>query len=66
MQTWPDDSLLTVQSLAPLMISQSDNTVTDHLIHLVRREAIEAIAPCHRPFLSTREAREALKRAYSI
>lgn len=56
LQTWPDNSFLTVQSLAALMISQSDNTATDHLMHLVGREAIEAITPCNRPFLSTREA----------
>lgn len=56
LQTWSDSSLLTVQSLAALMISQSDNTATDHLIHLVGREAIEAITPRNRPFLTTREA----------
>lgn len=56
LQTWPDASLLTVQSLAALMISQSDNTATDHLMHLVGREAIEAVTLRNRPFLSTREA----------
>jgi beta-lactamase class A len=55
LQTWPDGSWLTVQSLAALMISQSDNTATDHLIQLVGRENIEAIAPRNRPFLMTRE-----------
>ena len=39
------------------MISQSDNTATDVLIHLVGRGAVEAIAPPrNRPFLTTREA----------
>lgn len=56
LQNWPDGSVLTVQTLAALMISQSDNTATDHLIHLVGREAIEAITPRNRPFLTTREA----------
>ena len=55
LQTWPDGSLLTLESLAALMISQSDNTATDHLVHSVGREAVEAIAPRNRPFLTTRE-----------
>ncbi|NDJ19544.1 serine hydrolase [Myxacorys almedinensis A] len=53
---WAEGSLLTVQSLAALMISQSDNTATDHLIHFVGREAIEQLTPRNRPFLTTREA----------
>lgn len=56
LQNWPDGSLLTVQTLATLMISQSDNTATDSLIHLVKREQIEAITPRNRPFLTTHEA----------
>ena len=56
LHTWAEGSLLTVESLAALMISQSDNTATDHLIHLVGREAIEQISPRNRPFLMTREA----------
>jgi beta-lactamase class A len=55
LQTWFDGALLTVQSLATLMISQSDNTATDALIHLVGREAIEALTPRNSPFLTTRE-----------
>jgi beta-lactamase class A len=55
LQSWADGSLLTVQSLAALMISQSDNTATDHLIHLVRRAAIEPLTPRNQPFLTTRE-----------
>ncbi|MGI0494003.1 serine hydrolase [Alkalinema pantanalense CENA528] len=55
LQTWPDGTGLTVESLAALMISQSDNTATDHLIHHVGREKIEAIAPRNQPFLMTRE-----------
>src|SRR5579883_738794 len=56
LQGWPDGTPLTVESLASLMISISDNTATDRLIHLVGREPIEAIAPRNRPFLTTREA----------
>ncbi|MBW4623507.1 MAG: serine hydrolase [Cyanosarcina radialis HA8281-LM2] len=55
LQTWPDGSLLTVQTLASLMISQSDNTATDTLLYLVGRENVEAIASRNRPFLTTRE-----------
>jgi beta-lactamase class A len=55
LQTWPDGSVLTVQSLAAMMIAESDNTATDHLIQLVGRETIEAIAPRNKPFLMTRE-----------
>ncbi len=47
---------------ANLMISISDNTATDHLLHLVGREKVEAyMTPLHttpglnKPFLSTRE-----------
>lgn len=56
LQTWPAGSSLTLQSLATLMISQSDNTATDHLLHIVGREAIEALSERNRPFLTTREA----------
>lgn len=38
------------------MISISDNTATDALIHLLGRERVEAHAPGNRPFLTTREA----------
>jgi beta-lactamase class A len=55
LQTWFDGALLTVQSLATLMISQSDNTATDTLIHLVGREAIEKYSSRNSPLLTTRE-----------
>jgi beta-lactamase class A len=55
LQNWPDGSRLTVETLASLMISQSDNTATDSLIHLVGREAIEVVTPRNRPFLTTRQ-----------
>lgn len=57
LQDWPDGSPLSVHTLASLMISRSDNTATDVLIHLVGRGAVEALAPPrNRPFLTTREA----------
>lgn len=55
LHTWPEGSYLTVQSLAAMMISESDNTATDHLIQLIGRENIEAISPNNKPFLMTRE-----------
>jgi hypothetical protein len=56
LQTWPAGSPITLETLATLMISQSDNTATDHLLSLVGRENVEAISDRNRPFLSTREA----------
>jgi beta-lactamase class A len=55
LQTWPDGTALTAQTLAAMMISESDNTATDHLIQLVGRENIEATTPQNQPFLMTRE-----------
>lgn len=56
LQAWPDESPLTIATLANLMISVSDNTATDALIHLAGREAVEALSPRNTPFLTTREA----------
>jgi len=56
LQTWPAGSALTLESLATLMISQSDNTATDHLLNIVGRDRIEALSERNRPFLTTREA----------
>ncbi|MEL6492910.1 MAG: serine hydrolase [Cyanobacteria bacterium J06621_3] len=56
LQDWPVDTSITLESLATLMISQSDNTATDHLLHIVGREAVEALSERNRPFLTTREA----------
>ncbi len=56
LQTWPDNSFLTIQTLAALMISQSDNTTTDSLIYLIGIPNIEAITPRNQPFLTTRQA----------
>ncbi|MEO1429631.1 MAG: serine hydrolase [Cyanobacteria bacterium J06633_8] len=56
LQTWPEDSQLTLQTLASLMISMSDNTATDILIKQVGRESIESISSSKNiPFLTTRE-----------
>jgi beta-lactamase class A len=55
LQDWPATSTLTVETLAILMISISDNTATDALISLVGRENIEALTPRNQPFLTTRE-----------
>ncbi|MDZ8257484.1 serine hydrolase [Nostoc sp. ChiQUE01b] len=55
LQTWPDGAYLTVETLAALMISLSDNTATDILINLLGRQPIELVSPRNRPFLTTRE-----------
>ena len=56
LQTWPEDSQLTLQTLASLMISISDNTATDILIKQVGKESIESISSENNiPFLTTRE-----------
>lgn len=55
LQSWPDDSPVTVQTAAILMISQSDNTATDMLIREVGRGAVERHAMDSRPLLTTRE-----------
>ncbi|MBB2913954.1 hypothetical protein FHS43_005263 [Streptosporangium becharense] len=58
----PDDSTTTVREAARLMISISDNTATDLLIHTVGREAVETTmrrwskhANLNIPFLTTKE-----------
>lgn len=63
LHTWPTGAPITLHTLASLMISQSDNTATDQLVHLLGREKIEAILPVaghgkpqlNRPFLTTLE-----------
>jgi beta-lactamase class A len=64
LQSWPEGAPLTLYTLAGLMISQSDNTATDTLLHALGREKVERILPAlgvqaadrNRPFLSTMEA----------
>lgn len=63
LHNWPQGTPLTLQSLATLMISISDNTATDQLIDVLGRDAVEAelIASGHSnpaltlPFMTTRE-----------
>ncbi|NJO28165.1 MAG: serine hydrolase [Richelia sp. SL_2_1] len=55
LQNWSDNSPLTLQTLASLMISISDNTATDILIKQVGRESIESSSFRNIPFLTTRE-----------
>ncbi|HMQ54265.1 MAG TPA: serine hydrolase [Anaerolineae bacterium] len=55
LQDWPAESPLTVHTLATLMISISDNTATDTLLHLVGRSAVEEYAGDNRPLLTTQE-----------
>lgn len=42
MQDWPAGAPVTLQTLATMMISVSDNTATDQLIAIVGRETVEA------------------------
>jgi beta-lactamase class A len=55
LQDWPAGSSITLETLATLMISLSDNTASDALIDIVGREKVEAYAPDSRPLLTTRE-----------
>jgi len=63
MQDWPQGAPATLHTLATLMISRSDNTATDVLLHTLGREKVErmaqrigmASAGRNRPFLSTLE-----------
>ncbi|MGD9738890.1 MAG: serine hydrolase [Bauldia sp.] len=55
LEDWPDNTPLTVATVANLMISVSDNTATDLLLHLLGRDAAEAISERNTPFLATAE-----------
>nr|WP_298927787.1 serine hydrolase [uncultured Erythrobacter sp.] len=63
MQDWPDPAPVTLQTLATMMISISDNTATDALIRYVGTEAIigemidsgHSNPPLNVPFMTTRE-----------
>ncbi len=63
LQTWPQGSPITLHSLAALMISVSDNTAADTLLHTLGRDHVEQMmaaigvstAARNRPFLSTLE-----------
>lgn len=63
MQDWPPGTPVTLQTLATMMVSISDNTATDQLMQVLGREAVEAevIASGHArpsaalPMMTTRE-----------
>lgn len=63
LQKWPEGAPLTLHSLASLMISQSGNTATDHLLFSLGRKRVEAEMEVmgnqhvarNLPFLSTAE-----------
>lgn len=55
LRTWPDNSPITLHTLATLMISISDNTAADALLRILGREQIETITPNSRPLLTTKE-----------
>jgi beta-lactamase class A len=55
-QNWPERAPITIDSLATLMISVSDNTAADAVIDIVGRSEVERLAPRTVPFLTTREA----------
>ena len=59
LQGWPAGSPVTLQTLATLMISISDNTATDTLLAMLGRAKVDAMAARyggHGPVLTTREA----------
>ncbi len=55
LQDWPADTPLTLEALASLMVSLSDNTATDAIMDLVGREAIQKYAYGNDPILTPRE-----------
>jgi beta-lactamase class A len=58
LQTWPAGSPVTVQTLATMMISISDNTATDTLLTTLGRAKVDAIAEAAGgsvPVMTTRE-----------
>lgn len=54
-RTWPDGIPLTIATYAAQMISISDNTAADALVHIVGRPALAPYAESNVPFLTTRE-----------
>jgi beta-lactamase class A len=55
LQTWPDGTAVTLQSLATEMISISDNTAADTLLHVVGQDALAPFAGTNVPFMTTRQ-----------
>ena len=56
LQSWPGGTPVTIETLADMMISVSDNTAADALIALAGRGAVQTVSPRNTPFLTTREA----------
>ena len=56
LQDWPNGVPLTLMSLCCFMMSLSDNSAADALIHIIGRESVESLSQLNRPFLTTREA----------
>ena len=55
LQDWPPGTSVTVQTLAGLMISLSDNTATDAIMSLLPPQAIQKYAGSNRPLLTPRQ-----------
>lgn len=55
LQDWPAEAPFTLQTLASLMISISDNTAADVLIQVVGRDTLSQVSPRNQPFLTTQE-----------
>ena len=56
LQNWPDKTPITLATYAAQMISISDNTAADALIHVVGSAALRPYAGTNEPFLTTRHA----------
>src|SRR3990172_2431712 len=52
---WPDGTPMTLEMLAGFMISKSDTTGTDSILHIVGRRNAEAYTGRNRPLLSTHD-----------
>lgn len=52
---WPDSTPMTLEMLAGFMISKSDNTGTDSILHIVGRRNAEVYTGRNRPLLSTHD-----------
>jgi beta-lactamase class A len=55
MQTWPDNTPVTLETYATNMMSVSDNTAAGALIHIIGPQALAAYALRNEPFLTVRE-----------
>ncbi|MGH7683319.1 MAG: serine hydrolase, partial [Vulcanimicrobiaceae bacterium] len=56
LQNWPDATPITLATYAAEMISISDNTAADALVHIVGSAALRPYAGANQPFLTTRQA----------